>query len=96
MDTRSVQETYAPANICFGCGPINEQGLRIRSFQEEGRVSAEIHPYAAAAALASMLERLAAYHKELEYFGVTREDLVESCARMLVQTLSGRTPPASG
>jgi acyl-coenzyme A thioesterase PaaI-like protein len=28
----SLQETYAPKSICFGCGPANEQGLRIRSF----------------------------------------------------------------
>jgi acyl-coenzyme A thioesterase PaaI-like protein len=27
----SLQETYAPTSICFGCGPANEQGLRIRS-----------------------------------------------------------------
>jgi acyl-coenzyme A thioesterase PaaI-like protein len=29
---KSVQDTYAPANQCFGCGPANEQGLRIKSF----------------------------------------------------------------
>ncbi len=28
----SIQETYAPHNACFGCGPANAQGLRIRSF----------------------------------------------------------------
>jgi acyl-coenzyme A thioesterase PaaI-like protein len=31
---RSIQETYAPDNQCFGCGPKNAQGLRIRSFAE--------------------------------------------------------------
>lgn len=30
---KSVQETYAPDNKCFGCGPANEKGLRIRSFE---------------------------------------------------------------
>jgi acyl-coenzyme A thioesterase PaaI-like protein len=30
----SLQERYAPSNICFGCGPANEKGLRIRSFEE--------------------------------------------------------------
>jgi len=30
----SLQERYAPQTICFGCGPANEQGLRIRSFVE--------------------------------------------------------------
>lgn len=27
----SLQERYAPHNACFGCGPANAQGLRIRS-----------------------------------------------------------------
>src|SRR5205823_2715663 len=32
---KSLQETYAPANRCFGCGPANDKGLRIRSFVAE-------------------------------------------------------------
>jgi len=32
---KSIQETYAPKSICFGCGPANEKGLRIRSFEEK-------------------------------------------------------------
>ena len=32
MTGRSLQETYAPAARCFGCGPANTHGLRIRSF----------------------------------------------------------------
>ena len=51
-----------------------------------------MHPYAAAAALASMLERLAAYHAELEKYGVSRDDLIETCARILVQTVHGASP----
>jgi acyl-coenzyme A thioesterase PaaI-like protein len=31
---KSVQEQYAPTNMCFGCGPANDKGLRIRSFVE--------------------------------------------------------------
>lgn len=27
----SIQERYSPQNRCFGCGPANEKGLRIRS-----------------------------------------------------------------
>ncbi len=34
MTTTSLQERYAPNGICFGCGPVNEQGLRIKSFVE--------------------------------------------------------------
>lgn len=28
----SVQERFAPRCRCFGCGPANDQGLRLRSF----------------------------------------------------------------
>lgn len=28
---RGVQDEYAPSSICFGCGPANEKGLRIKS-----------------------------------------------------------------
>ena len=29
---KSLQEMYAPNSFCFGCGPKNPKGLRIRSF----------------------------------------------------------------
>jgi len=28
----SVQDRYAPAGICFGCGPANPEGLQIKSY----------------------------------------------------------------
>ena len=28
---KSLQDTYAPKSICFGCGPSNPQGLQIKS-----------------------------------------------------------------
>jgi acyl-coenzyme A thioesterase PaaI-like protein len=31
--TASLQERFAPASICFGCGPANRDGLRIRSLE---------------------------------------------------------------
>lgn len=34
--SQSLQERYAPSLRCFGCGPANEQGLRVRSFPAEG------------------------------------------------------------
>ena len=67
---------------------------RIELSQKEGRIAQEIHPYAAAAALGAILERLAAYHKELEIFGVTRDILVETCARILHQTVTGKSSPS--
>lgn len=30
--SQSLQERYAPKSACFGCGPANDHGLRIRSF----------------------------------------------------------------
>ncbi len=36
-----VQETFAPENACFGCGPANPKGLRIRSVLEGDRLVAE-------------------------------------------------------
>jgi AcrR family transcriptional regulator len=66
---------------------------RVKESQRGGRIATEVHPHAAAAAMASILERLAAYHKELEVFGVTREHLVETCARILYQTVVGRGAP---
>jgi len=43
-EARSVQELYAPGNRCFGCGPANAQGLRIRSFEEGDGLVAEWMP----------------------------------------------------
>ena len=31
VETPSLQETYASQGRCFGCGPANDKGLRIRS-----------------------------------------------------------------
>jgi acyl-coenzyme A thioesterase PaaI-like protein len=41
---KSVQETYAPNNRCFGCGPANDKGLHIRSFQEGDELVCEWRP----------------------------------------------------
>ena len=32
----AVQERHSPKSICFGCGPANDHGLHIRSFEREG------------------------------------------------------------
>jgi acyl-coenzyme A thioesterase PaaI-like protein len=45
-DARSVQERYAPQNRCFGCGPANPKGLRIRSFENADGLRAEWTPEA--------------------------------------------------
>jgi acyl-coenzyme A thioesterase PaaI-like protein len=38
VTTPSLQERYAPTTRCFGCGPANDKGLRIRSFPEGDEV----------------------------------------------------------
>lgn len=44
--TQSLQELHAPLSRCFGCGPANEQGLRIRSIVAGDKVIAEWMPQA--------------------------------------------------
>jgi uncharacterized protein (TIGR00369 family) len=46
MSEKSLQEQFAPHNACFGCGPANERGLRIRSFARGAEVLAEWQPEA--------------------------------------------------
>jgi len=52
---KSIQETYAPNNACFGCGPANEKGLHIRSFPEGDEVVATFQPEAYQEAFPGML-----------------------------------------
>jgi acyl-coenzyme A thioesterase PaaI-like protein len=43
----SLQERYAAASVCYGCGPANDRGLHIRSFpagDESDEVVAEWQP----------------------------------------------------
>ena len=44
MSEPCLQERYAPQSICFGCGPANDRGLRIRSFLDGGEVIADWTP----------------------------------------------------
>ena len=44
MKEQSLQEKYAPNNSCWGCGPANAEGLRIRSFPKGEEVVAEWTP----------------------------------------------------
>jgi len=70
--------------------PLRE-GLaaKVAEAQRQGRVGPEFSPMAAAAALAAMMERMAAFHADLEPYGVTRNDLVETTARIIFQTVTG-------
>ena len=44
MTETSIQERFAPQNACFGCGPANPKGLRIRSFPEGEHLIARWKP----------------------------------------------------
>ncbi len=44
MTALCLQELYAPASRCFGCGPANAGGLRLRSFIEGNFVVANWRP----------------------------------------------------
>jgi acyl-coenzyme A thioesterase PaaI-like protein len=46
MTGPSLQERYAPSMACFGCGPANPKGLRVRSFVAGDEVVAEWRPEA--------------------------------------------------
>lgn len=42
MSDKSLQERLAPEGRCFGCGPANAKGLRIRSFASSDDPDAEV------------------------------------------------------
>jgi AcrR family transcriptional regulator len=64
---------------------------KVTEAQAVGRVDAGFTPIAAASALAAMMERMAAFHADLEPLGVGRSDLVETTARIVHQTVTGQT-----
>jgi AcrR family transcriptional regulator len=61
----------------------------VRVAQRAGRVAPELSPAAAGAALVALLERMAAFHRDLEPLGIDRADLVETTARIIHQTVTG-------
>ena len=42
--TQALQDIYGPEGKCFGCGPTNEKGLRIKSFPEGDQIVATFTP----------------------------------------------------
>jgi len=43
-EPESLQDRYAPHNRCFGCGPANDKGLRIKSRPEGNELVADFVP----------------------------------------------------
>jgi AcrR family transcriptional regulator len=62
---------------------------KIAEARDRRRVVDELSPLAASAALVAMIERMAAFHRELEPIGISRADLVETTARIMHQTVVG-------
>jgi AcrR family transcriptional regulator len=62
---------------------------KVAEFKDAGKVPADINAYAAAGALVAMMERMGAYHYELEGRGVSRTAMVETIARIVHQTVTG-------
>jgi AcrR family transcriptional regulator len=62
---------------------------KISEARAAGRVVDEMSPLAASAALVALMERMAAFHRELEDIGISRADVVETTARMIHQTVVG-------
>ena len=52
---KSLQETLAPQNRCFGCGHSNEKGLRLQSFVEGQKLVAQFEPQSHHEAFAGVL-----------------------------------------
>jgi AcrR family transcriptional regulator len=63
---------------------------QVTESQAAGKISPEVTPYAAAGAMVSMMERMADFHLEFEPRGVSRKAMVETVARIVHQTVTGR------
>ena len=67
--------------------PLTE-GLALMISESPGEGSKELTPYAAAAALVAMLERMAEFHSDLEGYGATRDDVVTTTALIIHSTVT--------
>ena len=71
-------------------GPlIRELRGLIEESQRAGRVAPDVHPFLAASGLVAILESLAAHADRVSRFGAARQQLVDTCARMLHSTVTG-------
>ena len=62
---------------------------KIAESRRRGAVPAQMSPRAAAAALVALIERMAAFHRDLEPLGIAREDLIETTALIIHRTVVG-------
>ncbi len=68
---------------------VTALAAKVEQARDDGRVVAAVSPLAASAALIALVERMAAFHQDLEQMGIGRADLVETTARIIHQTVVG-------
>lgn len=64
---------------------------KIRAGRDRGAIADDVQPYAAAASLVAMLERIGAYQRQLVRRGMTHDELVATNARIVFDTVTGRS-----
>jgi AcrR family transcriptional regulator len=62
---------------------------KVSEFKAAGKVAPDIDAYAAASAMVAMMERMAAYHFEIEARGVGHDAMIETLARIVHHTATG-------
>jgi AcrR family transcriptional regulator len=62
---------------------------KIADAQGQHTVAPELSPLAASAALVALIERMAAFHRDMEPMGIGRAEIVETTARIIHQTVVG-------
>lgn len=67
--------------------PITEQ---LQAGQKAGLVSEHLNPVAAASAIYAMLEKLAPWAEEFKDLGVSRDEVVDTIATVMRQTMTGK------
>lgn len=67
---------------------VSRLARQVREAQRQGWLDAEMNPIATAMALVAMVERLATYNQQLDRVGLAREELIETCARLIRQTVA--------
>jgi AcrR family transcriptional regulator len=85
-------ERFRALRLTANATIMREFTAKIHVAQQDGRVSKRLNSYAAAGAMMSVLERMAAFHVEFERRGVSRRGLVETVSRIVLQTLCGHDP----
>lgn len=67
---------------------IGRVAKQVLATQRAGRLAPEVNPMVAAIGIVAMIERLATYNVELSSIGVSRDDLIETCARIVQDAMA--------